>query len=176
MFSTARNVTGRRANDEPVLKLFAWPEIDGGRRVNRTTGGIALLVLAGLMFLGFMRSNASLAAPATIVALLITAARRRSAASRFCAAAVGPWRRRQLQSDHRGRDFTNGREGRRKTYRGRSRDRFDVNARMAKETLDAMVARDVADIAVTEGGVIVYTFHDAKHIGGKDAAKGVLDD
>jgi len=33
----------------------------------------------------------------------------------------------------------------------------------------------LAVIAVTERGVVVYTFHDAKHLGGKGDAKGVLD-
>jgi len=45
----------------------------------------------------------------------------------------------------------------------------------AKDTLDSLVGRDIADIAVTERGVVVYTFHDAKHLGGKGDAKGVLD-
>src|SRR5512141_836653 len=41
--------------------------------MSRTTGGIALLVLAAVMFYGFLRSGASLAAPATIAAVLLTA-------------------------------------------------------------------------------------------------------
>jgi len=40
--------------------------------VSRKTIAIALLALAGLMLFGFLRSSASIAAPATIVALLIT--------------------------------------------------------------------------------------------------------
>lgn len=31
-------------------------------------------------------------------------------------------------------------------------------------SLDAMVRREVADIQVTDDGVLVYTFHDAKHV------------
>jgi hypothetical protein len=45
----------------------------------------------------------------------------------------------------------------------------------AKEALDALVTRDLADIAVSDEGVIVYTFHDAKNVAGKVSARGVLE-
>lgn len=45
----------------------------------------------------------------------------------------------------------------------------------AKEALDGLVTRDLADIAVSDEGVIVYTFHDAKNIAGKVSARGVLE-
>jgi len=177
MFSTARNVIGRRPNDEPVLKLFAWPLIDGGQ-VNRTTGGIALLVVAGLMFLGFMRSNASLAAPATIVAVLLT-----TVAPAIGGIALlrggGTGRSRRLDKL---RDQTIDAEILRLAVNEGGRltavevaTALTLTPEMAKEKLDALVGRDVADIAVTERGVVVYTFHDAKHLGGKGDAKGVLE-
>jgi hypothetical protein len=179
MFSTARNVTGQRPNDEPVLKLFAWPVIDGGRHVNRTTGGIALLVLASLMFFGFLRSGASITAPATLFAVLLTAV---APAVGGIALLRGGGTGRSRRLDQL-RDQTIDAEILRPAVSEGGRltavevaTALTLTPEMAKEKLDALVGRDVADIAVTERGVVVYTFHDAKHLGGKGDAKGVLDD
>ena len=146
--------------------------------MSRKTIAIALLTLAGLMLFGFLRSSASIAAPATIVALLIT----------VVAPAVGGI------AMLRGTDLARGKrldqlrqqtidaevlrlavtEGGRLTA-VEVATALALTPEQAKDTLDALVARDVADIAVTERGVLVYTFHDAKHLGGKGDAKGVLD-
>lgn len=146
--------------------------------MSRKTIAIALLTLAALMLFGFLRSNASIAAPATIVALLIT----------VVAPAAGGI------ALLRGRDLARGKrldQLRQQTIDAEVlRMAVSENGRLtavevatalaitpeqAKDTLDALVARDVADIAVTERGVVVYTFHDAKFLGGKGDAKGVLD-
>jgi hypothetical protein len=146
--------------------------------VSRKTIAIALLALAGLMLFGFMRSNASIAAPATMVALLIT----------VVVPAVGG------VALLRGTDLARGKrldqlrqqtivaevlrlavtEGGRLTAVEVATS-LGLTPEQAKNTLDELVARDIADIAVTERGVVVYTFHDAKHLGGKGDAKGVLD-
>ena len=147
--------------------------------MNRTTGGIALLAVAGLMFLGFMRSNASITAPATIVALLLT-----TVAPAIGGVALirgtGTGRSRRLDQL---RDQTIDAEILRLAVSEGGRltavevaTALTLTPEVAKEKLDALVGRDVADIAVTERGVVVYTFHDAKHLGGKSDAKGVLDD
>jgi hypothetical protein len=46
----------------------------------------------------------------------------------------------------------------------------------AKEALDGLVVRGQADLAVTDEGLLVYTFEDVRHLGGKSSAKGILDD
>jgi len=146
--------------------------------VSRKTIAIALLVLAGLMVWGFLRSNASLSSPKTIAALLIT----------VVAPAVGGI------TLLRGRDLARSRrleQLRQQTIEAeilrlavQEHGRLTavevstglgITPEAAKDTLDAMVTRDVADIAVSERGVVVYTFHDARYLGGKDDAKGVLD-
>ena len=45
----------------------------------------------------------------------------------------------------------------------------------AKNALDALVTREVADLEVTDDGVLVYTFHDARYLDGTSGAKGLLD-
>jgi len=151
---------------------------DTGDGVNRTTGGIALLVLAGLMLLGFVRSDATLAAPATIVALLLT-----TVAPTIGGIALlrGGDTKRSRRLDQL-RDQTIDAEILRLAVSEGGRltavevaTALTLTPEAAKEKLDALVGRDVADIAVTERGVVVYTFHDAKHIGGKGEAKGVLE-
>ena len=146
--------------------------------MNRTTGGIALLVLAALMFLGFMRSDASLAAPATIAALLLTtvapaiggfALLRGGGTAR--ARRLDQLRQRTIDAEILRLAVTEG--GRLTAVEVATA--LALSPETAKEALDALVTRDVADIAISERGVIVYTFHDAKHIGGKGDAKGVLD-
>jgi hypothetical protein len=146
--------------------------------VGRKGGGIALLVLAGLMSYGFMRSGASIAAPSTIMALLLVAV----------APAVGGVMLLRGGDIKRSRRLQQLRQQtieaeilRLAAQHSGSLTAVEVATALAltpetaKETLDDMVGRDVADIAVTERGVIVYTFHDVKHIGGKGEAKGVLD-
>jgi hypothetical protein len=147
--------------------------------VNRTTGGIALLVLAALMFLGFVRSDASLSAPATIVALLITAV---APAVGGIALLRGGGTARSRRLDQLRQQTIDAEILRLAVAEGGRLTAVEVATALtltpeaAKEKLDDLVGRDVADIAVTERGVVVYTFHDAKHIGGKGDAKGVLDD
>jgi hypothetical protein len=43
-----------------------------------------------------------------------------------------------------------------------------------KHSLEQMVRREKADLDVTEDGVIVYTFHDAKHLDGTRDSKRFL--
>jgi len=146
--------------------------------VSRKTIAIALLVLAGVMLWGALRSNATLASPAKIAAVLIT----------VVAPAVGGivlLRGRDLARSRRIdqlRQQTIEAEILRLAVQERGRltavevsTGLGITPEAAKETLDAMVARDVADIAVSDRGVVVYTFHDAKYLDGKGDAKGVLD-
>jgi len=146
--------------------------------VSRKTIAIALLVLAGVMLWGALRSNVNFASPAKIAAVLIT----------VVAPAVGGivlLRGRDLARSRRIeqlRQQTIEAEILRLAVQERGRltavevsTGLGITPEAAKETLDAMVARDVADIAVSDRGVVVYTFHDAKYLGGKGDAKGVLD-
>jgi hypothetical protein len=50
-----------------------------------------------------------------------------------------------------------------------------ITPEAATEALDRLALRGQADYEVTDAGVIVYSFHDIMHLGGKHTAKGVLD-
>ena len=45
----------------------------------------------------------------------------------------------------------------------------------AKELLDGMVMREMADVQVSDSGMLVYSFHDIRHLSEKSSARGVLD-
>lgn len=49
-----------------------------------------------------------------------------------------------------------------------------VSAVAAKEMLDSLMARELADVAVTESGVLVYAFHDVEHLDEKWQARPLL--
>ena len=146
--------------------------------MSRRFVGIGLLVLAGLLGWGFLRSGASITAPATLAALLIT----------VVGPAVGGVVLLRGGSIARSRRLDQLRqqtieaeilrlamnEGGRLTAVEVATS-LGLTPETAKEALDSMVTRDVADMAVTDRGVIVYTFHEAKYIEGKGDAKGVLD-
>jgi hypothetical protein len=38
-----------------------------------------------------------------------------------------------------------------------------------------MADRGLAEVEVSESGVLVYSFYDVRHLGEKEAARGVLD-
>lgn len=145
-------------------------------------GGIALLALAALMLAGFFRTGASIASPSAIGALLITVAL--PAAAGFALlrgfATFGGRRSDRLQ---RLRQQTIDAEILRMAMQQGGRltaievaTALALRPESAKEYLDALVSRDVADLEITDEGVLVYTFHDAKHVGGKHSSRGLLDE
>jgi hypothetical protein len=142
----------------------------------------ALLMLLSLfMIVGFVRSDAVLTAPATIAALLITVV---LPAAGSIALAAGHVR-------GRGRFTRRKEELRRQTIESeilrlaaRHSGRLTtvevasdlaISPEAAKDALDSLSERDLADIQITESGVIVYSFRDVRHLGEKAEAKGVLD-
>ena len=50
-----------------------------------------------------------------------------------------------------------------------------IPAEEASRILDALAARDLAELQVTESGVLVYDFRDLRHLAQKDSATGLLD-
>ena len=144
--------------------------------------GSALLLLVSLfMLVGFLGSSASLAAPATLAALLITVGLPAAGAA-------------VLASGHfrsRGRLARRREELRRQTieseilrlaarHSGRLTaievaSEMAITPEAAKDALDALALREQAELEITESGVIVYAFHDVRHLGQKSHAKGVLD-
>ena len=45
----------------------------------------------------------------------------------------------------------------------------------AQELLDSIASQGLADVELTESGVIVYSFYEVKHLKDKQSSRGVLD-
>src|SRR5262245_37694303 len=115
------------------------------------------------MLLGFFRSSATLASPAAIVALLVTVGipaaggvfllRGRRADS----ARVARLRRETIEAEVL--RLAVARAGRLTSVEVATE--LAMTPEEAKATLDGLVEREVADLAVSDAGVLVYTFHDA---------------
>ena len=148
----------------------------------RTWGGTALLAIAAFMLLGFLRSDATLGSPSAIAALLLTVALPAAAGIALIrgfatfggrrSARVEELRQRTIEAEilrlaiqHNGR-----------LTAMEVATALALPAEAAKATLDSMAERELADLEVTDRGVIVYSFHEARHLGGKHSARGVLDD
>ena len=50
-----------------------------------------------------------------------------------------------------------------------------VSPATADEALHALALRKVADLEITESGVLVYVFHDVVHVSEKEHARRLLD-
>jgi hypothetical protein len=149
--------------------------------VARLVGSGLLMLLSLFMLLGFLRSDAALGAPATVVALLIAVG---LPAAGSVALAAGHLR-------GRGRLARRREELRRQTIeseilrlaeqRGGRLTAVEVASDMAispeaaKDALDSLALRELAELEITDSGLLVYAFHDVRHLREKPHAKGVLD-
>lgn len=147
--------------------------------MGRLIGGAGLLLLALFMLFGFLRSSAALSSPATIVALLVTVGLPAVGGVALLRGRLGGPSRARLD---RLRQQTLEAEVLRLAVQHRGRltavdvaGAFALTPEDAKATLDGLVTREVADLEVTDEGVLVYTFHEARHLGGKHGSRGLLD-
>jgi hypothetical protein len=144
--------------------------------------GAGLLVLLSLfMLLGFARSTAELSTFGTAMALLITvvlpaAAGIALAARHFRGGRLVESRRDQLRRQTVESEILRlaAERGGRLTLVEIVTD-MAVSTEAAQEALDSLVMREVAEIAVTDSGVLVYTFHDVARLGEKSRARGILE-
>ena len=144
--------------------------------MSRTLGGTALLLLAAFMLFGFTRSALSISGPATVIALLLTVVapamggiallRRRRQDARTLAL-----RQETLEAEVLGLAMRH--QGRLTAVEVATE--FGLSPEEAKAVLDGLVTREVADLEMTDRGVLVYSFHEARHVGGKHDARGLLD-
>ncbi len=145
---------------------------------NRRWGGIALLAIAAFMLLGFLNSSATLGSPTALVALLLTVGLP-AAGGAALLRGIGSGRNARAE---RLRQQTIDAEILRLATQHRGKltavevaTALAIPPETAKTSLDSLVERDVADLQITDAGVIVYAFHDAKHVGDKSSARDILD-
>lgn len=148
--------------------------------MGRVVGGSALLLLALFMLLGFFRSGASAGAPAALGALVVAVLLPAVGGVLLLRGGAGGGRRsarvaqlRQQTLDAEILRLAMRRGGRLTAVEVASE--LGLTPEGAKEALDGLMTRDVADLALTDGGLIVYTFRDAGQVAQKDGARGLLD-
>ena len=147
--------------------------------MGRTVGGVALLALALFMLYGFFRSSATLSSAAGLVALVIGVvlpaiggiALLRGRLGGPSRARVDALRRKTLEAETLRLAVAH---GGRLTALELSVE-LALTPEEAKALLDDLAARELAELEITDRGVIVYAFHDARHLGGKQDARPLLD-
>ena len=144
-------------------------------------GGGLLVLLALFMLLGFSRSSAEMSGFASAMALGITVLlpgiagivliTRHLRSGKTIAARRDSLRQQTIESEvlrlagqHRGR-----------LTLVEVVTEMAIPTESAQAALDSLVQREIADIAVTDAGVLVYTFRDLERIGDKAAARGILE-
>ncbi len=144
-------------------------------------GGGALLALALVMVAGFLRSSVDPFALRTLFALLIAVGLPAVGGSLLLARHFGVGRRIGRRREELRRDTLEA-EILRMAVRHKGRltavevaGELAVPTTTADELLNGLMAREVADIEITESGLLVYTFHDVRLLSEKEAARGLLE-
>jgi hypothetical protein len=153
----------------------------GQLEMGKTVGGASLILLALLMVYGFMRSDLSLTAPATIGALLITVGLPAFGGlalltGRFRGGRRLDERREQLRQQTIESELLRlaGERGGKLTVVEAVRD-LALTPEAATQAFNALHAKELAEIEVTDAGVLVYSFHDLQRLGDKARSKNILD-
>ena len=147
--------------------------------MGRKIGGAALLLLSAIMLLGVARSGASLGSPTTLFAVLITVVLPAAGGIALLRGALGRNSKARMEQL---RQQTIDAEILRLAMKQQGRltavevaSALALSGDEAKRSLDSLVAREVAELDVTDDGVLVYSFHDARYFDGGSGAKGLLD-
>ena len=146
--------------------------------MGRKIGGAALLLVAALMLLGFARSSASMGSPTALFALLITVALPAAGGIVLLRGSLGGTSKarmaqlRQQTIDAEILRLAMQHQGRLTAVEVASALALDGTE--AKSALDDLVNRQVADLEVSDEGVLIYTFHDARYFDGDRSGKDRL--
>jgi hypothetical protein len=149
--------------------------------VKSLVGGGLLVALAVFMLLGFLRSNAQLASFEGLMALGIAVVLPGLAGIGLIRRHLRSGSRIQDRRDVLRQQTLESEVLRLAGQRGGRLALVEVVTEMAVPTeaaqaaLDALVHREIADIAVTDAGILIYTFRDIEKLGDKSKARGILE-
>jgi hypothetical protein len=146
--------------------------------VGRKIGGAALLLVAALMLLGFGRSSAGLASPTALFAVLLTVVLPAAGGIALLRGSLGGNSKKRMAQL---RQQTIDAEILRLAMQHQGRltavevaSALALDGAEAKSALDDLVNRQVADLEVSDEGVLIYTFHEARYFGGDQSARDRL--
>ena len=149
--------------------------------MGRLLGGFSLLAVALFMVVGFLRADVNPAALSTMIALLIGAGLPAAGGGWLLARHLGLGRRIERGREELRRDtleaeilkMARRHEGRLTAVEVAAE--LAVPTTTAEELLNGLMTRELADIEVTDSGLLVYAFHDVRHLFGKETARGLLE-
>ncbi len=147
--------------------------------MGRKIGGIVLLALAALMLLGFARSSASLASPTALFALALVVilpavggiALLRGSLGGNSATRMAQLRQQTIDAEILRVAMERG--GRLTAVEVATS--LGLGAGDAKAALDDLVQRQLAELEVSDEGVLIYTFHEARYFKGDVNSRARLD-
>jgi hypothetical protein len=149
--------------------------------LNKLIGAVALALLALFMLAGFFNSSVALSSGAALAALALTVGLPAAGAvllarGHFAERSRLTGRKAELRRNTVDAEILRlaGEHGGRLTAVEVAMA-LAMTPESAAETLKELGIRGQADVEVTDDGVLVYSFWDVRHLGGKSTAKGVLD-
>lgn len=149
--------------------------------MNKLIGAALLALLALFMLAGFLNSSLALSSGSAIVALLLTVGLPAAGAvmlarGHYAEKSRLTGRKAELRRNTIDAEILRlaGEHGGRLTA-VEVATALSMTPESAAEALAQLGIRGQADVEVTDDGVLVYSFYDVRHLGGKSTAKGVLD-
>ena len=149
--------------------------------MGKLAGGIALLVLALFMFVGYLQSDADASGATKALTLLLTVGLPGMAGAALLRNHFGARGRLDQRKDVLRQQTLESEILRLAGQHDGKLTLVEVVSALAlpqagaKDLLDGMVMRELADMEITDSGVLVYTFHDIRHLSEKSTSRGVLD-
>lgn len=133
------------------------------------------------MVAGFLRADVDPFAPATLFALLIATGLPAVGGSWLLARHLGARRRIAARREELRRDTLEAEILKMAERYGGRLTTVEVAAELAlpaataEEFLNDLMARELADIKITDSGILVYAFHDVRHLSEKETARGLIE-
>ena len=149
--------------------------------MGKLAGGVALVGVALFMVAGFLRADVDPFAPATLVALLIAAGLPAAGGSWLLARHFGVGRRIEARREELRRDTLEAEILKMAERHGGKLTAVEVAGELAvpattaDELLNELMRRELAEIEITDSGLLVYAFHDLRHLSEKESARGLLE-
>lgn len=150
--------------------------------MSRILGALFLTVVALVMTMGYLRSDLEWRDPATFIGLLLVVGLPLFGAAILARSHRDAQRSRGDRTIRLRNQTIESELLKLAAQRGGRLTAVEVAMHLAltpeaaTAALDRLALRGQAEYAVTDAGVIVYSFHDIIHLDGKHSAKGVLDD
>jgi hypothetical protein len=149
--------------------------------MGRIWAGLGLIFVALFMLFGFMRADLAASAMTTAIAVLVAVGLPAAGGAALITSHFRSGRRLDVRRDQLRQQTLDSEVLRLAAKRDAKLTvvevvtELGVSSEAAKETLDGLMMRELAEIEVTDAGMLVYRFLDIQSLPGKSSSRGVLD-